>query len=112
MRAPAAKSWALERADGSVIRQEWPHVHGGSQFASQKTTKAIVVGRLLREPDLCNLPEEEAVSNISRLIVELLLANYSREFLRKSLLSVRPRCWVDLSRVFCLLDLSERDLSQ
>ena len=91
--ARGAKSFADEQA-GESRRYRWPHVHGGTQYSSEKVKKATAVGRILRELDLMNCREEDAEGNVRRIVLEMKSAGYDERILRSALERVARSSWV------------------
>ena len=90
--AQAAKNYANEAA-GEVRASTWPHVHGGSQFSSERVKKATVVGRILRELDMTNKGQEFTEANVARTVLEMMRGGYEDRLLRSALERVSRSSW-------------------
>ena len=92
--ARGAKNFANEQA-GEARQFQWPHVHGGTQFSSERVKKATVVGRILRELDLSNCLEEDVEENVRRIVLAMKVAGFEEKVLRCALERVAHASWLN-----------------
>lgn len=95
----AARAFAAERAAEGPGYTRLPHIHGGTQFCSEKIKVATVQGRVLRELDLTNETKSEVLGNVTPVVFESMKANYSREIVTQALKRASKVSWVRLNAV-------------
>ena len=84
----AAKAWAAERATEGDFYPKYPHMHGGTQYASDRIKTATAIGRLTRELDMTNEMPGEVIRNLMRVVGEMMRARYKTEVLKKAVRNV------------------------
>ena len=106
--ARGAKNFANEQA-GEARQFRWPHVHGGTQFSSERVKKATVVGRILRELDLTNCQETEAEENVRRIVLAMRIAGFEERILKSALERVAQTSWLSFQPTKAALRLTMVD---
>ena len=109
--ARGAKNFADEQA-GESRQFRWPHVHGGTQYSSERVKKATVVGRILRELDLTNSREEDAESNVRRITLEMKIAGYDEKVLKSALERVARTSWLNFRDTRTALSWSDEQCEE
>ncbi len=110
MAVQVAKSFADESVISIQPISAWPHVHGGSQFVSRRVPLSTATGRLLRDMDMCNQGPEIMAGNVSRILVELCLANYPFGALRFAIGKVTHLSWLNTRQFYDVVRFSNNAL--
>lgn len=79
-------------------------IHGGPQFRPDRTDRSVGTGYLYRWLDLNNLPEEEAVKGVTRIVLELDKAMYPKKTVMRILKKARMEVRCNLEEAVAALD--------
>lgn len=97
VRAQAAKQhYANEQLGNATVDQDvlrWQHIHWGTQYASEKMKKGMILGRIYRALDLTNKTDKEAKDNLKRVLAELILSPYDVKLLQKAPRQIEKESW-------------------